>query len=102
MFTKEAQIRDWVNQYLKGSLTYEEFMNTFISQTWDLHKTRYTKAQKLSNRVDNLFIRYSEDFLTKKELKNKLKDIVMEKKSERVRQKLMEDYSKAWNKLAEE
>lgn len=86
MFTKEAQIRDWLKQYLRGRLTYEEFMEVFISQVWNLHKTRYTKAEKLANRIDNLFIRCSEDHFTEKELQERLKDIVMEPRSERIKE----------------
>jgi len=77
MFTKREQIRDWVKQYLQGILTYDEFMDEFIRQTWDLYEYEYPEAREIANWVDNIFIRYSEDFIDESELREKLEDIVI-------------------------
>lgn len=76
MFTKREQIRDWVKQYLQGKLTYDEFLDEFIKQTWYLYDSKYPEAREMANWVDNILLRYSEGFIDKSELREELGDIV--------------------------
>jgi len=76
MFTKREQIRDWVKQYLQGILTWDEFFDEFIRQTWGLREDKYPEAKEMASWVDNIYIRYSEDFLNESEFEEELSDIV--------------------------
>lgn len=76
MFTHQEQIRDWIKQYLQGILTYDEFMDVFIKQTWDLCEYEYPEAREMADWVGNILIRYSEGFIYKPKLKEELGDIV--------------------------
>ena len=77
MFTHREQVRDWIKQYLQGKLTYDEFLDEFIRQTWDLLENEYPEAREIANWVDSILIRYSEGFIDESELREELGDIVL-------------------------
>ena len=65
--------------YLNGNLSFNNFLDWLISETWDINKNSALEdAEELSNKIDALYIQYSEDHITKNEFKSELKTLIKE------------------------
>ena len=65
--------------YLNGNLSFNNFLDWVISETWDINKNSDLEdAEELSNKIDALYIQYSEDHITKDEFKSELKTLIKE------------------------
>ena len=66
-------------EYLDGNLSFDNFLDWVISETWDINKNSDLEdAEELSNKIDALYIQYSEDHITKDEFKSELKTLIKE------------------------
>lgn len=71
-------IRKLCLRFLDGELEYEEFMDTFVAETWDIEQYGNDEAIEMANKISNGQIFLSEDAITMDEYKQKVRYFIGE------------------------
>jgi hypothetical protein len=71
----ESQIREQLAMYLDGSVSFEEFEDWFIDQSWDSHLDSSQSAQDLVSDISLLIYEYLDERIEESGLKEGLRSI---------------------------
>lgn len=68
----EKVIRSVLWRYLQEEISFSEFHQWFVTETWNIHKFGSEEDEKLVGSIELLIAEYTSNYMTKKELNKKL------------------------------